>query len=66
MVRWSLIAEGGTMNLRVDMIWEDTGFAFSSSCAACAFRSDLLDDEDAARRAWFDHACVGVTSPTSA
>ncbi len=51
------------MNLRVDMIWEDSGLAFSASCAACSFRSALLDDEDAARRAWFDHACVSTTTP---
>ena len=47
------------MTMNMDLVWREDGhIEYRSCCAKCSYRSELLDDEDAARASWFGHACV--------
>ncbi len=47
------------MSMRIDMTWhDDEAMSFQASCAACDYQSHPVDDEDAARTAWENHACA--------
>ncbi|MCX6434200.1 MAG: hypothetical protein NTX29_15990 [Actinobacteria bacterium] len=51
------------MSMKMDLIWQDDdAIEYRANCTDCSFRSDPLDDEDAARAAWTGHACVRVES----
>jgi len=55
------------MTMNLDLIWRDGGeIEYRASCTKCSYRSQPLDDEDAARASWFGHVCVISGSAVSA
>ena len=47
------------MEMRIDLIWLDDGSVeYRASCGRCRYSSPPLEEEEAARAAWFGHVCV--------